>query len=164
MLRERRGLASETATSDPPAFFATIVFEIRHMVDLNFTFVLFLLSGLTCMSVFTYLRYITSTSTPRVLCATMASKQNSKLLLTSPKLCPTDIPDSAGLPSLHNITIDEASKGIEAGQFTSSDLVEAYLARIQESTDFNAVLQTNPNVLEDARKLDEELRTSGRRR
>jgi amidase len=64
---------------------------------------------------------------------------------------------------LLNITIEKASQGLESGRFTSVDLVKAYLARIEEASRFNAVLQVNPDALAVAKHLDDERVRSGSR-
>jgi amidase len=54
------------------------------------------------------------------------------------------------------MTIEEAATYLQEGAFTSVDLTQAYLARIEEAKEFNAVIEINPDALEIARKLDEE--------
>ncbi|KAF2762059.1 glutamyl-tRNA amidotransferase subunit A [Pseudovirgaria hyperparasitica] len=49
------------------------------------------------------------------------------------------------------------------GLFTSVELVKAYLARIEEASEFKAVLQINPDVLDVAESLDQERTRSGSR-
>ncbi|KAK1771977.1 amidase [Phialemonium atrogriseum] len=68
---------------------------------------------------------------------------------------------SSEVPSLLRLTIEEAAEGLQSGHFTSVDLAKAYLARINEVSDFNAVLQVNPDVLSAARQLDEERSSHG---
>jgi amidase len=63
---------------------------------------------------------------------------------------------STGLPSLLTITIERACEGLNAGHFTSVDLVKAYIARIEETSNFKAVLQVNPDALTTAKNLDDE--------
>jgi amidase len=53
------------------------------------------------------------------------------------------------------LTIDKAADGLEAGHFTPVDRTKAYLARIEESSEFNAVLQVNSDAVTVARELDE---------
>ena len=48
------------------------------------------------------------------------------------------------LPSLTHLTIEDASRGLQSGRFTSVALTKAYLARITEAAEFRAVLQVNP--------------------
>lgn len=68
------------------------------------------------------------------------------------------------VPLLLDATIETVAEGLEAGHFTSVELVQAYIARIKEVEEFNAVLQINVEAVEVARHLDEERRRSGRRR
>ncbi|KAM7219411.1 amidase signature enzyme [Rhypophila decipiens] len=72
-------------------------------------------------------------------------------------------PATADLPLLLQLTIETASKGLQSGLFTSVDLAKAYLARIEEASNFNAVLQTNPDALKVAKELDDELASYGPR-
>ncbi|KAI9684532.1 MAG: hypothetical protein M1822_005620 [Bathelium mastoideum] len=67
-----------------------------------------------------------------------------------------DEADALALPSLGNLTIDSASEGLQLGRFTSVDLTKAYLERIVEASEFNAVLQINPDALKIAQQLDDE--------
>lgn len=68
------------------------------------------------------------------------------------------------MPSLLHIDIAQIAEALEARRISSVDLVEAYLARIDEAKEFCAVLETNPDALGVARELDEErLRTGSRR-
>ncbi|KUJ20268.1 amidase signature enzyme [Mollisia scopiformis] len=75
----------------------------------------------------------------------------------------TGKPASEGLPSLLTIRIEKASEGLNAGHFTSVDLVKACIARIEEASNFNAVLQVNPDVLIAAKSLDDKRLRSGSR-
>ena len=59
------------------------------------------------------------------------------------------------------MTIEKASEGLKSGRFTSLDLVKAYLARIEEASEFNAILQVNPDALTAAKHLDDERVRSG---
>ncbi len=61
------------------------------------------------------------------------------------------------------LTIEDASRGLQSGRFTSVALTKAYLARITETEEFHAVLQVNPDALDMARQLDEERFRSGAR-
>ncbi|KIJ40486.1 hypothetical protein M422DRAFT_68550 [Sphaerobolus stellatus SS14] len=69
------------------------------------------------------------------------------------------------LPDLYEASIAELQTGLEAGNFSSVDLVKAYLARIAEvNTDgpaLRAVLETNPSALKQAAALDEERKAKG---
>lgn len=61
------------------------------------------------------------------------------------------------LPSLYSATIDELNTGLESKCFTSADLVQAYLSRIDEVNDeLHAVIELNPDALEIAASLDAE--------
>ena len=70
---------------------------------------------------------------------------------------------SGQLPSLTHLTIEDACRGLQSGQFTSVALTKAYLARITEAAEFRAVLQVNPDALDVTRQLDEERIRSGAR-
>ncbi|KAJ4475504.1 amidase signature enzyme [Lentinula aciculospora] len=71
------------------------------------------------------------------------------------------------LPDLYEAGIVELQTSLDVGQFTSVDLVTAYLARIEEvnlhGAELRAVLEVSPIALKEAAKLDEERRTSGKR-
>lgn len=61
--------------------------------------------------------------------------------------------------------MDELTHGLDAGHFTSLQLVRAYKARSSEVDDtFHAVIQWDPDLEKIARALDEERRVSGPRR
>jgi len=65
---------------------------------------------------------------------------------------------------LLNATIESLSEGLASKQFTSVDLVKAYLARIAEVNEtFHAVIEINPDALDIAAGLDAEC-TAGSRR
>ncbi|KAH9944876.1 amidase signature enzyme, partial [Amylocystis lapponica] len=70
-------------------------------------------------------------------------------------------------PDLYEVSISELQEGLEAGYFTSVDLVKAYLDRIEEvntqGPTLRAVIETNPSILKQAADLDSERRTSGAR-
>lgn len=70
------------------------------------------------------------------------------------------ITESRSFPPLLSISIDDAAEGLQAGRFTSVELVKAYLARIEEASEFRAVLQVNSDVLQAAQSLDEERQRS----
>jgi hypothetical protein len=65
---------------------------------------------------------------------------------------------SAGLgdfPSLINVTTEDLASGLEAGRFTSVDLVKAYSARIMEvNSTLRMVTEINPDALAIAAELD----------
>ncbi|GAM34993.1 hypothetical protein TCE0_015r02939 [Talaromyces pinophilus] len=72
--------------------------------------------------------------------------------------------ESAVLPSLLNITLDEIAIGLDRNQFTSEDLVRSYIARIDEvNHKLNAVVEINPDAFAIARQLDNERLISGKR-
>lgn len=61
------------------------------------------------------------------------------------------------IPDLLTVTLDELASGLSAGQFTSAQLVQAYLARIQQAQPIlRAVIETNPYALDEAEKYDSE--------
>jgi amidase len=67
-------------------------------------------------------------------------------------------------PQLYHANLESLTDGLEAGCFTSVNLVNAYLARIAEVNDkLHAVLEVNPDALEIAAQLDAE-RASGKTR
>lgn len=68
------------------------------------------------------------------------------------------------LPSLLHASIADISEALQSKQISSSNLVKAYLERIEEAKGFNAVLQLNPDALRVAKALDEERIKSGPRR
>jgi len=51
------------------------------------------------------------------------------------------------LPLILQLSIEKAAAGLQSGNFTSVDLTRAYLARIDEASEFKAVLQVNPDAL-----------------
>ncbi|RYP70593.1 hypothetical protein DL769_004915 [Monosporascus sp. CRB-8-3] len=58
-------------------------------------------------------------------------------------------------PSLIDVTIDDLQEGLGNGLFSSVDLVNAYLARIQEvNGTLHAVTEVNPDALHIAHELD----------
>jgi len=67
------------------------------------------------------------------------------------------------LPSLLDLTIEEAARGLDSGRFTTLDLTKPYLARIDEASQFKAVLEVNPDALAVARELGNERARSGSR-
>ncbi|RYP37325.1 hypothetical protein DL767_002968 [Monosporascus sp. MG133] len=65
-------------------------------------------------------------------------------------------------PSLIDVTIDDLQEGLRSGLFSSVDLVNAYLARIQEvNGTLHAVTEVNPDALHIARELDS-MRVNGK--
>lgn len=68
---------------------------------------------------------------------------------------------------LEEITITEMQEGYENGGFTIAEVTEAYLQRIDEvdknGPKLNSMLYINPEVMETARELDEELQAGNKR-
>lgn len=65
---------------------------------------------------------------------------------------------------LNEITVAELQAGMESGKFTARSIVEKYLKRIEEiDGKLNSVIETNPDALSIADKLDEE-RKNGKSR
>ncbi|KAI0923070.1 hypothetical protein AcW1_002450 [Taiwanofungus camphoratus] len=73
----------------------------------------------------------------------------------------------AALPDLYEASVAELQAGLNAGYFTSADLVTAYFARIEEvnlqGPQLRAVIETNPSALQQAVALDAERRVTGPR-
>jgi len=72
------------------------------------------------------------------------------------------LPILAGeLPDVHEVSISDLQAGYERGDFSVADITRAYLARIEaldcDGPALNSVLAVNPQALEDAARLDEEL-------
>jgi len=76
-------------------------------------------------------------------------------------------PAAAETFDLQSATIAEINAAIDAGALSSEKLVELYLARIaaydKQGPKINAVITMNPDALAQARALDAERRTQGRR-
>ncbi|KAJ8517706.1 hypothetical protein ONZ45_g5132 [Pleurotus djamor] len=74
---------------------------------------------------------------------------------------------ASSLPDLYEASIHELQAGLDAGQFSSVDLVNAYFARIDEvnlkGPALRAVLELNPSALRKARELDAEREIKGKR-
>ncbi|CAK5282823.1 unnamed protein product [Mycena citricolor] len=70
-------------------------------------------------------------------------------------------------PDLYEASVLELQAGLDAGHFSSVDLVKAYFARIAEvnlqGPALRAVIETNPFAIEQARALDAERRKTGKR-
>ncbi|KAH7059035.1 amidase [Macrophomina phaseolina] len=61
------------------------------------------------------------------------------------------------VPNLIDATIEDLQTGLDAALFTSVDLVNAYIARINEvNSTVHAVTELNPDAIEIARQLDAE--------
>lgn len=74
-------------------------------------------------------------------------------------------PGTEPIPSLFTSTLEDLTRGLDAGHFTSLQLVHAYKARSNEVDDiFHAVIQWDPESEMTALALDEERRVSGPRR
>ncbi|KAE9396784.1 amidase signature enzyme [Gymnopus androsaceus JB14] len=71
------------------------------------------------------------------------------------------------LPDLYEAGVVQLQAGLDAGRFSSVDLVSAYLGRIEEvnlkGAELRAVLEVSPGALEVAAQLDEERRANGKR-
>ncbi|KAJ6469167.1 amidase signature enzyme [Mycena vitilis] len=71
------------------------------------------------------------------------------------------------LPDLYEATVPELQAGLDAGHFSSVDLVKTYFARIEEvnlnGPGLRAVLETNPSALKQAAVLDAERKLTGKR-
>ncbi|EMD88568.1 hypothetical protein COCC4DRAFT_209187 [Bipolaris maydis ATCC 48331] len=64
---------------------------------------------------------------------------------------------TAGFPSLLDATADDLAAGLNAGAFTSLDLVQAYVGRIIEvNKTLHMVVEINPDAWSIAKQLDEE--------
>ncbi|KIK66130.1 hypothetical protein GYMLUDRAFT_38643 [Collybiopsis luxurians FD-317 M1] len=74
---------------------------------------------------------------------------------------------SVPLPDLYEASVLELQEGLDAGHFTSIDLIKAYFARIEEvnlqGPALRAVIETNPSALKQAAALDAERAVSGKR-
>ncbi|KAK6992537.1 amidase signature domain-containing protein [Favolaschia claudopus] len=63
--------------------------------------------------------------------------------------------DASTFPDLYEATIADLQAGLDAGHFTSVDLVNAYFARINEvNAELHAVIETSPTALKQAVDLD----------
>ncbi|KAF8889209.1 amidase signature enzyme [Gymnopilus junonius] len=73
----------------------------------------------------------------------------------------------ATFPDLYEASVTELQAGLDAGTFTSVDLVKAYFARIDEvnlkGPVLRPVLEVNPSALAQAAALDVERKKSGKR-
>ncbi|KZT28518.1 amidase signature enzyme [Neolentinus lepideus HHB14362 ss-1] len=74
---------------------------------------------------------------------------------------------TTALPDLYEATVTELQAGLNAGEFTSVELVKAYFARISEvnlqGPALRAVIETNPSALAEAAALDAERKLLGPR-
>lgn len=63
---------------------------------------------------------------------------------------------------LHQLSILEIHQGLKDGDFTVEELVEHLLKRIhQYNQDFNIFLTVNPNAIDHARKIDQQIKKKG---
>lgn len=70
-------------------------------------------------------------------------------------LCWSSVLATYQSPDLLDATLEDLRTGLDAGHFTSVDLVNTYLARIKETDDaLNAVLEINPDALKIAAEHD----------
>ncbi|KAJ7130419.1 amidase signature enzyme [Mycena epipterygia] len=71
------------------------------------------------------------------------------------------------LPDLYEASVLELQAGLDAGHFTSVNLVQAYFARIEEvninGPGLRAVIELNPSALKEAALLDIERKLTGKR-
>lgn len=66
------------------------------------------------------------------------------------------------MKQLHELTIEEVHAGYRNHEFTCVDLVQHFLNRIQKyNPKLNIYLSLNDNILEDAARVDEEIREKG---
>ncbi|KAF9484228.1 amidase signature enzyme [Pholiota conissans] len=75
--------------------------------------------------------------------------------------------DEEEFPDLYEASVMELQAGLDAGRFTSVDLVKTYLARIDEvnlnGPGLRAILELNPSALSQAVDMDKERRSYGKR-
>lgn len=82
-----------------------------------------------------------------------------------PKLPALHTPTSSGnaMFVLEEMTIDQLQKGYKNGNFTISEIVKCYLDKIEEidknGPALNAIIQVNPDAMEIAKQLEEELQS-----
>ncbi|KAK6992535.1 amidase domain-containing protein [Favolaschia claudopus] len=85
----------------------------------------------------------------RSLFALLVAIIPSALSFSSPRA------DAPTFPDLYEATIADLQAGLDAGHFTSVDLVNAYFARINEvNAELHAVIETSPTALKQAADLD----------
>lgn len=166
----------------PPSFFipseaffetrkpALIARNIAYGAAAHRKFLKLSVGGILCMSLFSILKSALTSDFRHIASKSMDSIRSgtiTKLYLyfVSPFRLSLLIyqPDTADLPPLRELTLEKASEGLRLESFISADLVKAYIARIDEVSEFNAVLQINPDALEVARRLDEERTRTGSR-
>ncbi|KAF9553773.1 amidase signature enzyme [Agrocybe pediades] len=78
-----------------------------------------------------------------------------------------DVKPAVQFPDLYEASVMELQEGLDAGHFSSVDLVKAYFARIDEvnlkGPALRAVLEINPSALAQAAALDKERKVKGKR-
>ncbi|KAF5372556.1 hypothetical protein D9758_005184 [Tetrapyrgos nigripes] len=71
------------------------------------------------------------------------------------------------LPDLYEASVLDLQDGLDAGLFTSVDLIKAYFARIDEvnlkGPELRAVIETNPSAIMQAAAMDAERKAKGKR-
>lgn len=116
----------------------------------------FLILSLTVLLSLTYLVHIRIPRTMRFF--TSLSVGVALISAAAGLVTPYTNTSSTGLgdfPSLINVTTEELATGLEAGRFTSVDLVKAYSARIMEvNSTLRMVTEINPDALAIAAELD----------
>jgi amidase len=89
------------------------------------------------------------------------------LVLQSSRLLPQPAQEVRSLPDLYDASILDLQDGLDRGHFSSVDLVNAYMARINEvnlrGPELRAVLEINPSAVDVASTLDEERSRSNKR-
>lgn len=72
---------------------------------------------------------------------------------------------ASSLPLISDMTLDDIAAGLDAGKFTSVQLVRVFLARIKEVDEtFHSIIEVNPDAIRIAEELDEEIKTNKKRR
>ena len=105
-----------------------------------------------------------------------ASAVGGAVVAAGPVACSREkIPSADPTPSapsptpfeLDELTLGELREGMESGRFTARSLTEKYLVRIDQldrrGPTLRAIIETNPDALSIAERLDEERRVSGPR-
>ncbi|KAI1281196.1 amidase signature enzyme [Xylaria sp. FL0933] len=105
-----------------------------------------LLGGIVCLVILSALQTASSQSWSR-----------------TPRTMDVEQPRLSNIPSLASVTVEQLSRHLDAGDITSVDLVRAYISRIEEASEFKAVLQLNPDALSVALVLDQERSQNGSR-
>jgi amidase len=105
---------------------------------------------------------VLATATVHSACATWLPAAPAAALVV-----PRASTNASALPDLYEASVVELQAGLDAGAFTSVDLVRAYFKRIaevnHERAGLRAVLETNPSALFEAQALDEERAFFGKR-